>query len=232
MEKGRGGQGRGRRVREPEKRLHVGLACPGHPAPLRIKRLVRVRHIDHQAERLARFLRRANSLLRRSLVGGGVLRVRLLSVRQLVERQIPAIRCVRRRVPDLSADCREVAGRFHHIDHHRIAGVLHLVKPLDAVVVRIAARVQHVPRRHAIGHHHMGQVESHRFIRQPINVRRRIGQLTPKRADRISAHVVYGDDQHIERLCSIRCCDESPGSNQSKCILHFRIPQCYSQREE
>ena len=95
-------------------------------------------------------------LLGRTAVRRGVLGMGRRAIGQRVEHEVPGVRRIRRRVRHLAANAGEVARRLHQIGEHRIARVLHLIKALDAIVVRIAARPHHVPRRHAVADLHVG----------------------------------------------------------------------------
>ena len=75
----------------------------------------------------------------------------------------------------LAADAGEVAGGFHEIGHHGVAGIADFVKTLDAVVVRIAAGEHHVARRHAVADLHERMRKSQALAGETIHVGREVG---------------------------------------------------------
>ena len=100
----------------------------------------------------------------------------------------------------LAADAGEVAGGLHEIGHYGVAGIADFVKPLDAVVVRVAAGEHHVARRHAVADLDECMCKAQALAGETIHVGREVAGRRSVDADGIATHVVGRDDEHVEAL--------------------------------
>ena len=163
---------------------------------LAVEGFVRVRYIDQQAERFVRLQTGLDAALRGRVIGLHVLDVQTLAV-DFVQDQVPGIRRVGSRVRCLSANRREITGLLHQVAEDGIIGIAHLVKPLDAIVVRVPSAQHDVARRHAVADLHVSMCESQPFGGERVDIGSRARQPTTECADRIAAHVVNGEEQNI-----------------------------------
>ena len=186
-------------------------------ATFAVEWLVRVGDVHHQAERLARLLCRGDALCRGGFECGRVSRLGLTAFDEPIEHEVPRIRRIRCGMADFVANRGEVSGRFHDVGHHRIAGIGHLIKSFDMVVMRIAAREECIARWHAVGAYNVGVIEAHALRRQPIDIGRRIRELAAKRTERVGAQVIGSNYQHIEAVRRMRSChNDSHGKCHSE----------------
>ena len=99
----------------------------------------------------------------------------------------------------LAPNAGEVTGILHQVDHVRPAGILHLIKAFDLVVVGDQTREHHVAPGHTVANSHVRVDEAQALLGQAIDIRRGVEQLGTKRPDRVGAHVVHGDHQNVHR---------------------------------
>ena len=157
------------------------------------KRLVRIGHIHHKTKRFARSLCLLDAIGRGDPERIGILVMPFFSVRQRVEIGIPSVRLVRSGVRHLAPDAGEVTCILHQVDHVRPAGILHLIKAFDLVVVGDQAGEHNVAPGHAIANGHVRVGKAQALLGQAIDIRRGVGQLGAERPDRVRAHIVHSD---------------------------------------
>ena len=161
------------------------------------ERFVRIGNVDHQTKRFLRFLGLRDAGGGGGAVGLHVFKMRLGAVGQRIEIGVPRVGLVGRRMADLAADAGEVATGFHEIHEVRPAGVFHLIKTLNLVVVRVKAGKHYVAAGHAVAHGGVRVRKAQRLRGEPVHVRRGAGQFAAVHADGIATHVVDRQQQNV-----------------------------------
>ena len=171
---------------------------------------VGVGDVDVQAEGFPGRLCRVNPAESTLSVGWDILDMQLAPGGPGGEIRIPCIRLIGGGVADLAANGGIVASIFHQVAENWKLDRFDLVETFHPGVVGIAPGEHHVTGRVAVADLDMGVVEAEAFAGQLIDVRGRSRELTAKSADRVTGHVIHGDQEEIG-LCSHGC-----GESQKK----------------
>ena len=120
------------------------------------------------------------------------------------EVRIPRIGLVGGGVADLAANGGIVASIFHQVAEDWKLDGFDLVEAFHPGVVGVAPGEHHVTGRVAVADLDVGVLEAEAFAGQLIDMRGRSLEFAAKSADRVTGHVIHGDQEEIG-LCPHGC---------------------------